>query len=97
MNWRPVVKHCGEELIPQSTSGLLMRGEDFATEFTPACPPTESGGAGREARSGEEKRDGWSVLLFSSARRCQKLQNDLPEESEAVSYTHLTLPTNREV
>jgi len=27
-------------------------------------------------RHGEEQRDGWSVLLFSSARRCQKPQND---------------------
>ena len=35
--------------------------------------------------------------LASAKQKAEKIRNDCKARAEAVSYTHLTLPTNREV
>ena len=51
----------------------LKLGKDLTTE------EEEEGRGGTEE---EKRREEWSVLLFSSAQRCQKPQNVLPEEAD---------------
>ena len=48
-------------------------------------------------RASLEKRDGYSAFVMLPVHHLETILNWAFESLPAVSYTHLTLPTNREV